>query len=318
MSSNFSVRCAPAVLAGIVALGCAPAAKAVLTLTPDGLARGFQLTTFASGFPSSGGVGPLAIDYQADHSILVSSYATGTISRYANVDNQTFGAAPLINYPNSEFAHGIAHIGSTVYVSRYNSQTIVQLNADGSINHTVVSAIGNARALLANPANGHLFVSTVQGIRDIDPIAGTFTTLVNVEADGISLSADGSIIYGALISGNSGHLVGYNTTTGAQVFDSGFVPGGIDGTALGFGPFTGYVYANTNSGTVIEINLLTHAQTVIATGGSRGDFVSSDPFLTGDLLLTQTDSVLRLSGIPAPSSMALLAIGGLLTSRRRR
>ncbi len=305
--------------AGTVAALCAPAAHADLTLTPEGIARGFSLTTFASGFASSGGVGPVSIDFQTDGSILVSSLIGNRIQRFANTDNQSAATAPALNYPPDEFPHGIAHFGSTIFVSRFSSQTIVELNPDGSINRTVASGLGNARDLLANPVTGRLLTSTTTGIRDVNPITGTFTTLMTDEADGISLSQDGSIVYGAIISGpRGGHLIGYSTSTGLPVFDSGFLSGGLDGTALGFGERFGYIYGNMNNGTVLEINLTTLAASVIATGGSRGDFVSADPSGSGDLLLTQSDRIIRLSGIPSPSAAAVLALGGLLASRRRR
>ena len=298
---------------------CTAAANADLTLTPDGITRGFALTTFASGFASSGNVGPVSIDFQTDGSILVSSFVGNRIQRFANTDNQSAATAPALSYPPDEFPHGIAHFGSTVFVSRFGTQTIVQLNADGSINHTVATGLGNARDLLANPATGRLLTSTTTGIRDVNPVTGSFTTLVTDEADGISLSQDGSIVYGAIISGpRSGHLIGYSTSTGAPVFDSGFLSGGLDGTALGFGERFGYIYGNMNNGTVLEINLATLASTIIATGGSRGDFVSADPSGSGDLLLTQSDRIIRLSGIPSPSAAALLGLGSLLAARRRR
>jgi len=60
---------------------------------------------------------------------------------------------------------------------------------------------------------------------------------------------------------------------------------------------------NTNSGTLIEINQTTMAQTVLAIGGSRGDFVTVDP--TNDtLLITQTDRIIRLSGATFTPSAA--------------
>ena len=63
----------------------------------------------------------------------------------------------------------------------------------------------------------------------------------------------------------------------------------------------------------------------IATGGSRGDFATVDPS-TNTLMLTQTDSIIRLSGasftIPEPASVVLmvtaLAVGlGFWALRRR-
>src|SRR5262249_30549668 len=54
------------------------------------------------------------------------------------------------------------------------------------------------------------------------------------------------------------------------------------------------------------------------TGGSRGDFVAPDPSKSGDLLLTQSDSIMRLSGIPSPGGAAMGAVVGVVAARRRR
>jgi hypothetical protein len=88
----------------------------------------------------------------------------------------------------------------------------------------------------------------------------------------------------------------------------------IDGSALGTGTLSGNIFVNTNSGTLVELNLATKVQTVIASGGSRGDFVEADP--NGSLLLTQSDSVLRLTApegggfapLPEPSTLVLSSI----------
>ncbi len=303
--------------AAMISLAAGSSVFADMTLTAEGAAKSFHLSTFATGFLSSGGVGPIPIDFQNDGTVLVGTYVDNRILRFNNTDNQLVSGATALNYPNSELAHGIAHLGGALYVSHYSSQSIDQLNADGSFNHQVVSGLGNARALVANPLTGRLLTSTVQGIRDVNPVTGAYTTLSPYEADGLTLSGDGQTLYGAMISGPyNGRLIGFDTTSGAVAFDSGPISGGIDGTAVGFGPRNGFVYGNLNNGTVIEINLSTLAQTVIATGGSRGDFVASDA--NGDLLLTQTDRVLRLSGIPEPTSAALVGAGTLLVARRRR
>ncbi len=77
------------------------------------------------------------------------------------------------------------------------------------------------------------------------------------------------------------------------MFKTQAIADGPDGIAVGVGPVAGNLFVNTNGGRVVEINQTTGAQTVIATGGSRGDFVTVDPN-DGTLLLTQSDRIMRL------------------------
>ena len=123
----------------------------------------------------------------------------------------------------------------------------------------------------------------------MDPIAKTTTPFNSAIADGLSLSGDGLTLYAAV----GGHILGFDTTTKAQVFDSGLITG-LDGTALGTGPLAGKIYGNTNNGELWEVDLATSNQTLIASGGSRGDLVAVDPN-NATLLLTQTDRILRVS-----------------------
>lgn len=93
------------------------------------------------------------------------------------------------------------------------------------------------------------------------------------------------------------------------------------------GTIAGKLYVNTNDGRLIEIDPVTHLQTVIFAGGSRGDFVTVDP--NGTLLITQGDSILRLTardgsftdGVPEPSTWAMMILGfcgiGFMAYRRK-
>lgn len=317
-----SICCARVALLLATAIGAwtAPIANADLMLTQAGIDRGFQLTTFATGFPvSSLGIGPFGIDYQVGGDILVTT-ETGNLQRFQNVDGQDAATVPVLANFGQGHAIGLAHLDSNIYMAQNGAPArIVQLNPDGSISHTVASGIAGALGLVADPVSGHLFVSTnvnPRRILNVDPVAGTFTTFASVNVDGMCFSGDYSTLYAAWADN---HLVGFDVTSGAQVFDSGLIAnvGAIDGSALGYGQFAGSAYVNTRSGFVVEVNLSTMAQTIIASGGSRGDFVAADPTHNGDMLLTQTDRVMRLHGIPEPTTAALLCIGGLLAIRRR-
>jgi hypothetical protein len=94
-----------------------------------------------------------------------------------------------------------------------------------------------------------------------------------------------------------GHVFAIALATGQVVSDYGFVPGSPDGIVEGTGAAAGDLFLNTNSGTVVELNLATRAQTVIASGGSRGDFAAAGPGAVS-AFLTQTDSVVRLTFPP--------------------
>src|SRR5947208_3061259 len=63
-------------LAIILVVVAAGQAKAVMTLTAQGTAAGFQLTTFADQFPNTGGggVGPVGISFTTSGGVMVSSY----------------------------------------------------------------------------------------------------------------------------------------------------------------------------------------------------------------------------------------------------
>ncbi len=301
-------------LSGIAIL-CASTseANAQLSITAAGVAQGLSLTTFATGFPSDGnGVGPLGITFTSNGGVLVSDAPGNTRLFPSDTDGQNATTIPISQNYGTNNALGMAQVGGKIYMTQVGNKDVAQVNANGTFNQVVVTGFDHPVGIVANPSNGHLFVSDqFTRIYDVDPIAGTKTSFANVPADGLSLSPDGRILYGA---GGNGHLLGFRVSTGALVFDSGFIPGGVDGTAAGAGLFSNYVFANTNSGTLYEINLTTLSQTLIATGGSRGDFVTVDS-TNNTLLITQTDRIQRLNGatftVPEPGAIALLLAGGM-------
>ena len=296
-----------------------------MALTPAGVGDGFTLSTYASGFPNNGAVGPVGITFESGGQVMVSSYANGLIDVFAtDTDGQIYSGGTLsaTNYGGGNPA-GLATTGGKFYLAEQGSGAVVEVDANGNFVQTIVTGVPAATGIIADPINGHLFVSTLGNnvIWDVDPIAKTKTAFVFESADGLTIAPDGSVLYAEV----GGHILGFNTTTKVQVFDSGPISG-VDGTAIGFGSLAGNIFANTNFGQLVEVNLTTDVQTVIGTGGSRGDLVSVDP--NGSLLLTQTSTVLRLtpsSGgsftpIPEPSTLLMLGTGllGLGGSIKRK
>jgi hypothetical protein len=282
-------------------------------LTVAGTTDGFTLSTFVDQFPSFGsGVGPVGIAVTNTGSVMVSSYATGKNVVFADVDNQHFsaGTQSTTSYGGANVA-GITNNGTGLFQALQATGSVIQVDNSGNLVGTVVTGTTFATGMATNPNNGHVFVSAIGNgvIYDVNTVAGTKTPFVNAVADGIT--ADSTNLYAEV----GGHILGYHISNGLQFFDSGAISG-VDGAVLGTGTLTGKLFANTNFGQIVEVDIATDTQTVIADGGSRGDLVSVDP-TNGSLLLTQTDSVVRLTAptggsfgtTPEPTSLTLACLG---------
>ena len=313
----------------VVSLGVATPARGAPVLTAQGIALGFTLDTFASG-------GGNAYTFIAAASVGGNYLAVvqngGPIRLYNDVNGQTLGSA--ISSVNLNGAINIANAGGNTYASVLNGG-LFQVTRSGTTLSTAgvpVPRFAFGYGLAGNPVNGHLYApfgtGGNSGIYDINPLTGTFSAIyTGAFIDGVSVSPDGTTVYGAALS--IGRILGFNIATQAPVFSFNSTRG-PDGTGvIAGGLFNGYVVSNNNDGTVTLINPATNTETVIVTGLIRGDFTSPD-LNNGSLLLADIGASYRLGApggsfsnvaIPEPASLAvfgLVAIGGAVGGWRRR
>jgi hypothetical protein len=309
-------------------------ARAALTLTAAGIADGFALSLFAdTPGPASGCCGPLGIATNNLGQVVLQYYPTSSNFVFNDVDGQHLPGTALSSAPFVSTSYGVAitNDGGTLYAGN-NDQggQVFQLNPNGSSAGAVPNTSGKAgHGIATNPVTGHLEAASANGIFDINPANGASFLIKNVNADGVSVSADGKTVYAAV----GGDVFGFDISSGNQVYDSGYI-GSPDGTGViqGTNQFSGDIVSNDNDGTVKLLDPVHNTVVTIASGGTRGDYVGLD-LTNGSLFLTQSDSVYRLTcgqgcsftpppppGVPEPATLTLIGTGlvafGLIRRRR--
>ena len=300
------------------ALAIASSRADALDLTAAGIADGFSLSEFVSGFANNG-VGPLGMAVNSDGNVIVNdnSEVGGLNYVFKDVDGQTVAAA-LGTAPNPGFPPAYAFSNGSVWGSTgfspaggNPSGALVKLNNDGTVN-TVYANIPVTNGLWTNPVSGDLLGAGADGIIDIN-VSGatpTFRVVTSAGSDGVTVSPDGKTVY-------STGVTGFDIATGAVVFSTFGVPEADGMGVISGGALNGDIVVNSNDGSVYLLDKLGD-QTIIADNGSRGDYTSPDR-TNGSLLLTQSDSIWRLSvaggtigggpTVPEPSTWAMMLLG---------
>lgn len=317
-------------IAAACAIACGVNARAALSLNAAGIADGFSLSTFYS--DPAVNYGLLGAVSAPGNTVIGSGYARGQIYKFNDVDGQLFGSA-LLGVAAGGSPTGIASAGGKVYVGLLGGNYYSVDTNSLALTPLALSAPVNARyGLWGNQTNGHLVASTVQGLLDINPLTGSVVLVGSPggNTDGVTISPDGKIAYNET---DSNAIFGYSLVSpnpSVPVFSVTGLAHGPDGTGIiSGGAFDGDIIVNNNDGTVGLIDHLTGIETIIATGGTRGDLVTPDSS-NGTLFLSSSDQLYRLScgqncsigsvpDVPEPATISLMGLGlaGLWLRHRR-
>jgi hypothetical protein len=307
----------------------------VACLIVVGVTDGFVLSTFVSGYSFNGGTyGPLAQGILPNGNVITGSegFGNGNVYVFSDVNGQTLSSAlsaTPYEYATANPNFAVATAGGQVYGAQLQGGQYVKFAADGTFSPIAgnVSTLTNYLGIGATP-DGHLIAASNSGLVDINPATGSFRVInASLFPDGVSVSPDGT----KAIVENGGAVQVYDITTGALLnsFSVGHNP---DGTGvIAGGKFNGFIVVNNNDGTVGLIDPTLGTEDIIASGGSRGDFVSPDTS-NGTLFISQYELVDRLScgpgcsigvgGVPEPSTWAMMILGfaglGFMAYRRKQ
>jgi hypothetical protein len=291
---------------GLVAAGAARA-HAALMLTPNGIADGFTLTTFATVLPGNTGCckGPFGIAVNGAGNVVI-GLGSGPLYVFPDVDGQT-PASALFTQTTNSFDGGYAASSGVVYGAT-NGGPYFSLNPNGTVaNANVFPGL----RMWTNPVNGHIISNATPGLVDINPTTKTFRVITSIFGDGVAVSPDGTTAYSEV----GGVIDAFDIATGKlfATYNTSAFPDGIG--VISDGAFNGFIIANTNNGNIDLVDPSKNTFDTIATGGTRGDYTSPDT-TNGTLFLAYSDIVARLgcrncSFVPVsePTSLAALVTG---------
>jgi hypothetical protein len=211
-----------AVAGGIVFALISGSALSGMVLTAAGVSEGFSLSTCAAGFASAatsgGSAGPLGIAFAGATSwsptSLITPFRSFPVMRTIKMQPGSLRVVRLRHPPR--FGHG----GRRDLHGENLAGKLVQINADGTFNQTILTGLNHPTGMTADPADRHLFLSNQfsNQILNVNPIKKAAAVLIpSVTApEGLSFSPDGK----ALFFASPNHILGFSIVTHSQVFQS--------------------------------------------------------------------------------------------------
>jgi uncharacterized repeat protein (TIGR01451 family) len=256
-------------------------------------------TDFATGFPTSGNIGPVGLLQDGSN-----FFATDSLNASTYKFPAAGGPASSATVVHSHLDLDLARAHGNYYATTNSTPGVYSFDpATLAVGHRIAAFPRTAYGLVGDPLSNDLFVDTGSGIwrvqnPDTSPVV---TQIVSGGAyDGIAISTDGQHIWAAIPGSNVVHEFGRPQpgTTIWPMQASVPVGGGPDGIAIALdnapGGVANNVFVNTNNGTIVRIDTNKgNAVSVVASGGSRGDFATVGP--DGCFYVSQTDKVVKLA-----------------------
>ncbi len=266
----------------------------------------FTAQAFATGIlQSHANIGPVAIVVMPDGSVLVSGGP---------------GRNELFHLSSAGGAVGtpLATLPDPIYDMAFDSAGNLWATTGGGplleLNPTTGSILGQysdslTQSLAIDPATGHIYVSSGQGVENFNPSTHTFTHFSDLRVGSLAFAPDGSL-WAALWPVDQGDVIRFDAT-GQAVKELEFaddvdsIAFGVAGSVLDGLLFVSHDEAlSAGQGTELTmVDLATMQTLAVATGGSRGDEIKTTP--DGRVLLSQSLQVDVLGPVTAPHVLAV-------------
>lgn len=294
-----SVASRPAVVLALIA------GSVLATGAPAQAFNNFSLpltggTNFATGFPRcAGAIGPVGLIHDGTN-FFATDICNRTTYKFPGSGGAASGATTSQNLLNLDLAvsHGKYYAGTdalpTTGLYAFDPATL-------AVGKLITAFPQTPYGIIGDPLSDDLYVATGGGIYRIQsPDSSPVVTHVVPSGvfDGIAMTADGQHIWAANRNVDSLQKFGRPSGATAPLQATIHVGRGVDGIAIAKsdapGGVANNVFVNDNDGTIVRVDTNNgNAISVVASGGTRGDFATVGP--DGCFYVTQTDQVVKLA-----------------------